>query len=452
MKHFSRIISAILALAVMFAVLCSACAPNQSVAPAATPEPTATAVPTATPTAQPTLSLSMEQKAAMIWVGDHYRTYYPTDVFVFYGNIDGTDRLIWTSLENPETKENYSLIDSEYASELYAYDLFNHKYLFALNVPQDLLTNPQVKEFYKYIKDISPSLKNASFRASQGILKLSDLYKDNNINYDEIGNVYLLSYSYIYQDRGAIGPWNMEKAIEAFSAVTPSDYILPYWEFIPDTVMPPDFYALDSSVAAAEPTPMPELTFEQKKMLLGTDLASKFPEVQSTSVYYFIIRINRHNYRIFGLLFWDESSSELDVYNLMCEEYLFTIDLSEGNKISNIKYYEHIKRLSSSLSKLNAMVVKSGDLLWLAATCKREKIDYKDNETLNEFSRIMKEGSNEEKSALWDTFYSKDQIIDLYINSTPQEDMLPFWFCVPDAKIPEELKEFYPNAVTIPED
>ncbi len=54
MKHFSKLISTLLTLSIATALLCSACAPAQSVALAETPEPTPSATAAPTPTPSPT--------------------------------------------------------------------------------------------------------------------------------------------------------------------------------------------------------------------------------------------------------------------------------------------------------------------------------------------------------------------------------------------------------------
>ena len=91
MKHFNKLITAALTLTIAIALLCSACAPANTVVLAATPEPTpsATAAPTATPsptpeptpsptpTPEPTPVLSREEEIALLGL-----EYDPDQVFV----------------------------------------------------------------------------------------------------------------------------------------------------------------------------------------------------------------------------------------------------------------------------------------------------------------------------------------------------------------------------------
>ncbi len=98
MKHSSRILSTILALAASFAVLFSAaCAPNQSVAsvitpepsatvaatPTTTPSPTPTTTPNPTPTPKPTPVLSREEEIAFLGLEYDENQVYNAGHYVF---------------------------------------------------------------------------------------------------------------------------------------------------------------------------------------------------------------------------------------------------------------------------------------------------------------------------------------------------------------------------------
>lgn len=191
------------------------------------------------------------------------------------------------------------------------------------------------------------------------------------------------------------------------------------------------------------PTIMPELTTDQIKTLLGVYLATKTIGHNLGNVYEFVININKHDYRIYGYLVKGETSVTLEVYSVSCDEYLFSIDYSQGNKLSPNRYYENILNYNETLSALNPQAVKSVPLTSLAQFYKIWKIDYKNNETLNEFSQIMIDGTDSQINKLIKTFYLNEQLMDLFINSTPTEDMLPFWFYVPNTKMPEELNGYY---------
>ena len=251
MTHITRVFA--LTLVILFA--CSAglaaCAPANEAVLAVTSEQSSSA--TAIP------SLTKEQKANMVWIGKDFQACYPMEVFVFYGNIDGKNRLIWTYLEDKQSKRTYSFYEPFSATELIAYDLINREYLFTLSFSQDSLQT-DAGSFYRYITDLSPELVNSTFSSSESLLNLEALYDMAGINNTEVQNFDSLINGFIYVEPNTIGSWEKSRAVEAYCAATPEDYLLPFWEYIPNTVKPEN---LDSISPFSTPALKTELTVSE---------------------------------------------------------------------------------------------------------------------------------------------------------------------------------------------
>ena len=92
-----------------------------------------------------------------------------------------------------------------------------------------------------------------------------------------------------------------------------------------------------------------------------------------------------------------------------------------------------------------AKLIDSISLVDLAQIYKIKGKDYRNNVILEEMSKKMSSiySTEEESLELLNTIYSVIQYVDLYINSTPDDEILPFWYYTPNTKMPEELKGIY---------
>ena len=218
----------------------------------------------------------------------------------------------------------------------------------------------------------------------------------------------------------------------------------------PNPTVLPSQNIVDEPVITPEVQQLPELTYEQKKMILGVSDIVGLPSTceghELGNLFEITVKINKQEYRtpVYIIKSSDPGQSGVSkIYSVENDVYLFSIKLPSGTRVPSIKYYEYVTELNSTLKENNAEVVNSVALVVLAGRYKTLDIDYNNNDTLNEFYQIFNYGSEEEANALLKTYYSNDQTTDLSINSIPQEQLLPYWFYVPDVTIPEELADYY---------
>ncbi len=187
--------------------------------------------------------------------------------------------------------------------------------------------------------------------------------------------------------------------------------------------------------ATPTPTPMPELTYEQKKALLGIN-DDMTPQIVGT-LYCYNITFNNESGRIWCVSYTNENDpNKYEMYSVCNREYLFTLQLPAGAT----GIFEYSKYLFESSKNLrNLVLVNSTAIADMASTYDIWNIDYNNNG----FLKNLQEKTNQDWEAVLYTLLSKEQIVDLIIDSTPQDEIIPFWVYTPGAQIPEELKGIY---------
>jgi len=355
----------------------------------------------------------------MVWMGDDIQTCYPMDVIVFSGTVNGKNRLIWTCLEDKQSKQTYSLIEPFSATELCVYDLFNREYLFTLSFPQNSLQS-SAWDLFNFITDLSPALSNAVFDSSMDLFNLEALYQIAGIDTAEIENVGII-YNYIYVETNSIGPWDKSKAIEAYCAVTPDEYVLPYWEYVPNTIMPENFYSNDTSVSTSIPTV--EYTQEQKELLLGSKPNSV--DLATGHLTAFFCKVNGQKRIIWTVDYSnakesDEEFEVMDIHSVFNNEYLFSLRLP-----------------ASVLSE--GMLVNEEWKYYFKSTTQLEGIKLLGSSSLSELSKAYSDWGivYSDEVSFTDIPSSADDVARHYLNLVPDQYLMPFWEYVPNAVTPD---------------
>ena len=239
----------------------------------------------------------------------------------------------------------------------------------------------------------------------------------------------------------AIGQWDKKTAVEAFAAVTPCDYILPYWEYVPDTAMPADFYSVD---AGSEPAIA--YTAEQKELMLGAKPDRNLLVEGNISAFFCKVNGNQRIIWTYSIRNSGKEDADYDVsdyYSVFNQEYLFSLSFpkkehSEGILISDIWQYH-----SSSSKLLDGMkLLGSCSLTDLASSYSNWGIEYKANEIIDSWAKAFSEGD----SSYSDAPLPQEMLTALYLDTVPDQYIMPFWEYVDGATIPDELKELFPQA------
>ena len=203
------------------------------------------------------------------------------------------------------------------------------------------------------------------------------------------------------------------------------------------------------------PTPLPELTLEQKELLLGINEQATPITVDRVIVTNY--SLNGKKYRCWAFFENDvektKESPTLDVYNiydLFNGHYLFSISLPNKGIYTDGNYYP-ISMFKCFLSETNPVL--SGMKLDMSfALCEVSpyydewEVDYNNDPTLKYFGDIYENGTPEQRNEVRDTVLMLEDQSQIFLNSTPQEEIMPFWVYTPGAQIPEELKAFYSEA------
>jgi hypothetical protein len=215
----------------------------------------------------------------------------------------------------------------------------------------------------------------------------------------------------------------------------------------------PDSYFNPPSPA---PTPAPELTLEQKELLLGMGKESSVYRVNNIDVYHYVL--DGHNYRSWTVSVSNEEKSKnsngkyvLDVYDIFTFQYLFSIGLpnngidKDGQGFSPSQFVDFLYETNPVLKGMR--LVLSFGLSTGSRDYKYENIDYNNNAVLDSFREsYSNSGTEEQRTATSNTMLSVDMQKEIYLDSTPQEEILPYWVFTPGAQIPEELKGIYSEA------
>ncbi|MEN6418670.1 MAG: hypothetical protein ABFC73_07080 [Clostridiaceae bacterium] len=430
MQLKSRFVAAVaLAVFVSASVFSAGCAANDGAAPTATPEATAEATPasepTPTPSPEPAPTLSDEQKKMMVWMGEDYSGYAPTTIILFYAETNGEGRLIWAIKEPNATQGVFDF-----------YEAFNHQLLFQVTVPMDdqLKANPNT--YTKYISQLGKSFSNYTFIASGKLFDIDQVYLENSLYFYEISAPCMTLYSYIDEESYGVYPWTKEKMLEAYIGVTPTQYLLPFWEYVPGAVKPASFDNPPSPTPTA--TPMPSLSREQTIELLGIDddfeAGYLFGQI---SVYYYLL--NGSKRIIWAVDYYGTPNGTTDVHSLFNGEYLFSYYIDQETAPANLPCMDVWKYYSACSPMLEGVhLLGSGTLADLIVNYRDWEIPYNGNELLD---KVQNDSWYD-----WDAYYAdmevpllKDELIDLYLELTPPEYIPPFWEYVPGAVTPDAL-------------
>ncbi|MPM15018.1 hypothetical protein SDC9_61383 [bioreactor metagenome] len=211
-----------------------------------------------------------------------------------------------------------------------------------------------------------------------------------------------------------------------------------------------------------EPTPtlMPELTFEQKRLLLGID--NTLP-IQTSCMQLVDFSFNNQEIR-FCTVVYDNHNADLmkdgygvlDFYSVFDQKngYLFTVSIpidynTGGGTVFLHQYLDYIVEINPALEGMKPLIIRN--IASIAYFYDLRGIDYNDNETLKKWSDIYVSMDDSEIDKLGETFIPIDELVNIFLDATDQEKILPFWKYVPGAQVPDELKEFYPNETLLPE-
>jgi len=175
---------------------------------------------------------------------------------------------------------------------------------------------------------------------------------------------------------------------------------------------------------------MPELTIEQKTLLLGIN--EKFEAVSLFSISVFNYSYHGENRRVWVRQGLSESQGEMPFYNLFNGEFLFSIKLPEDEvyTTSMSNYLYKTNQLLEGITLTNSCAI--GELPEMYA---RWKIKYNASEELEKLCLAL---SHEP--------LTKEQIINLYFATTYQNEIPPFWEYVPNAKILDEFVTPFPES------
>lgn len=420
-RFFAAIALAVFVFMSLFSAGCAAVSPA---APSAAPETAAEATPTVEPTVTPTPSpvptpkLTDEQKKLMVWMGEDYGGYAPTNIILFYAEFNGEGRLIWAVKEPTATQGVFNF-----------YEAFNRQLLFQVTVPMDdqLKANPNT--YTKYISQVGESFSQYTFLTSCKLFDIDDLFIKNNLSATATVDPFMAIYSYIDEESYGVYPWTKDKMLSAYIDSTPAEYLLPFWEYVPNAVTPADFDNPPTPAPAA--TPMPALSREQAILLMGIDddFEPGYLFGQITTYYYLL---NGSRRIIWAIEYYGTPEGTTDVYSLFNGEYMFSYYIDWETAPSSISYMDLWKYYSACSPMLEGMhLLGSGTLSELIVNYRNWDIAYNGNELLDQ---VQNDSWNDREafSADMEIPLLKDELIDLYLELTPPEYIPPFWEYVPN--------------------
>lgn len=420
-RFVAAIALAVFVSAFLFSFGCAASSPAAPTAtPEATAEPTPTNEPTATPSPSPvpTPTLTDAQKKMMVWMGEDYSGYAPTNIILFYAEFNGEGRLIWAIKEPTATQGVFNF-----------YEAFNRQLLFQVTVPMEdqLKANPNT--YTKYISQPGESFSGYTFVDSGKLFDVDQVYLDNNLDFYEISAPCMTLYTYIDEESYGVYPWTKEEMLSAYIAITPTEYLLPFWEYVPGAVKPADFDNPPSPTPAA--TPMPALSRDQAILLMGVD--DDFEEgylFGQITMYYYLL--NGSKRIIWTVEYYGTPAGTTDVHSLFNGEYMFSYFIDSETAPANLSYMDLWKYYSACSPMLEGVhLLGSGTLADLIANYNLWDIAYNGNELLDQ---VQNDSWHD-----WEAFDAdmeipllKDELIDLYLELTPPEYIPPFWEYVPN--------------------
>lgn len=185
----------------------------------------------------------------------------------------------------------------------------------------------------------------------------------------------------------------------------------------------------------ASPTPRPELTYEQKRLLFEFD--ENFEKHDVGNIVVFNISSSYISGRVYCIrVARDDDRTKKDVFSISNKQYLFTIQLPMGATFIT-DYSKYLYEESAAFDNLR--LVNSSAFSNMARNYDAWGIDYNDNEFLKDLS----ERYNSDPIGVEDITLTTDEIERVIIDSTPTDEIIPFWVYTPGATIPEELANIY---------
>ena len=467
-----RILSKTICLiALVCAMFFTACAPANMAVLASTPEPTPAATTIATPTVSPaptpTLSpsptpmpeLTYEQKKALLGIDEDFEPHQLGSleaVELSFGNITGR---IW----------GITYWNDKVSSRFDFHSVCNDEYLFTIDMLDNRSISPS--DYQDFLCDWNVNLKNLKLANATSLGDMARNYKINKISYNncqEIDDIFAKSEE--NWGKTAYTVLSEEQIIDLIINSTPQEKIIPFWVYTPGAQIPEELKGLYSeedyppapaaSTSAAipsitpTPAPMPEMTLEQKELLLG----NKDSELKIGTIIVYNYTFHEKNYRswAYGIDSEEKSRSAggisiVDMFDMFSHQYLFSISVPTkggtpvGSPYSVATYSNSLSQTSPALKGIS--LKSSCGLSEVAAFYKTKGIDFNDDPFLIELSAIGSKYETKEDLAkidqLRDTRVPIEQYKQAFLNSTPQEEILPFWVFTPGAQIPEELKGIY---------
>ena len=449
MTHITRVFA--LVLVTMFACTLglAACAPANGAVLASAPEPTptATATPTVMPSSKPSPtptpvptpspsplapeSLTYKQKADMIGsLGGWEFPINPSRIYIFYLKSKDQDRLVWVKKESYPPGNGFDLLD-----------VFNDEILFHVSIEPKDQGKVTPSDFPKYVDSMNESLSQYSIVAAGKLLDINDLYTNNKIDFTGTGKPYDALSPYLKKNQSNFLDWSKKDMLDPFIDVTPAQYILPIWEYVPNAVTPSSYFNPPSPTPILTPTPtvspIPDSYKNQVLPLLGID--QDFGEsllVGNIEVFYY--SLNGSKRIIWATSYYGTPEGTHDLHSIFNDEYLFSWYYSiPGYDKASIFLFDAWKYHSASSPMLDGIqLLGSGSIMDIIYNYENWGIDYPGNDLLDKIQYDQRYD--------WDAFdadmyipLTKDEIIDLYMRLTPLEYIPPFWEYVPNAVTPD---------------
>lgn len=455
--------------ATIILALCSvACAPANEVVLASTPEPTATPTvsptptPTFTPSPTPMPELTYEQKKMLLGVDEDFEPTLIGSLIVVelsFGNVTGR---IW----------GITYGDDAVSSRFDFHSVCNDEYLFTI----DMLNNRNIAvgDYPNYLYDWSPNLVNLKLINSTALSDMARTYKYGNISYNNCQEIKdIFSRGEENWEKTAYTVLSTEQIVDLIIQSTPQEKIIPFWVYTPGATIPDELKGIYSEaeyppVPAATtsatipsltptPAPLPEMTMAQKELLLG----NKDSELKIGNIIVYNYTLNGKNYRSWAYGIDNEERTRSaggalvrDMFDIFSSQYLFSIQVptnsasTDGSHYSVAHYADYLSQNNPALRGVS--LVSSQWLSEVAEYYKTEGIGFNDDAFLKELSATSSQNKTEDGlkkiNDMRETRVSIEQYKQAFLNSTPQEEILPLWVFTPGAQIPEELKGIYSEA------
>ena len=447
MTRSIRVFALVITIVLACSACLTACAPVSNVVKGSTPETgsTATAAPTpiATPSPSPVPpeSLTYKQKADMIGSRVGWGSLNkPSRIYIFYLESKDQDRLVWVKQEEYPSSNGFNLLD-----------VFNGEILFHVSIDPKDIGKVTPSEYPKYVDHINDSLSQYSIVAAGKMLDINDLYANNKIEFTGAGKPYDALSPYLRKTQTSFDDWSIKETLAAFIDATPAQYILPIWEYIPNAVTPDSYFNPPSPTPVL--TPMPD---DLKELLLGIGKNSEPCKVGTIQVYNYELKGKKFRCWVYSYHNKEKSIESNgcevdDIFEIFTGQYLFSISLpnngidKDGQDFSISQYAAYMSETNPALKGMK--LEHAFGLSEVAYYYRIWNIDYNNDEFLNGFCEyFIGDYTPEDEMELESTrqtFLPVDFMKEVFLNSTPQEEIMPFWVFTPGAQIPEELKGIY---------